>query len=71
MSYPTMEEVEAADQEQLCRWYRFLPSPGTHGATCEDFAEICDREVTIMARIVERWKVSGGFTPELSKKIGF
>ena len=25
--FPTMEEVEKADHEQLARWYRFLP-PG-------------------------------------------
>ena len=25
--FPTMEQVENANQEQLARWYRFLP-PG-------------------------------------------
>jgi hypothetical protein len=27
--YPTIEEVEQADKEQLARWYRFLPSGET------------------------------------------
>ena len=71
MNYPTMEEVEGANQEQLCRWYRFLPSPGSKGTTREDFEEICNREAQIMTRIFDRWREGGGFTPELNKKIGF
>ena len=27
--FPTIEEVEAADREQLARWYRFVPSGDT------------------------------------------
>lgn len=27
--FPTMEQVEKADHEQLARWYRFLPSGDT------------------------------------------
>ena len=69
--YPTMEEVEIADQEQLCRWFRFLPSPGSREVTKENFEEICNHEMIIMNRIFERWKNGGGFTPELSKKIGW
>jgi len=59
MSYPTLEEVEEADHEQICRWCRFLPSPGM------------DNQEEIMNLICKRWKESGGFTPELSKKIGW
>jgi len=55
---PTLEEVEVADHEQICRWYRFLPSPLEH-------------QVYIMDRIVERYKEFGGFTTEISKKIGW
>jgi len=55
----TVEEVEQADHEQICRWYRFLPSPQT------------DDETKAMTRIVERFNELGGFTPELSKKIGW
>lgn len=56
---PTMEEVEKADREQICKWWRFLPSPET------------DAEVKIMNRISERFDELGGFTPEISKRIGW
>ena len=73
MNYPTIIEVEEADQKQLCRWHRFLPSPGTRAldSTLENFEEICSREAKIMDRIEERFKEGGGFTPELSKEIGW
>ena len=56
--FPTIQEVEKADKEQLARWYRFLPS----GETAAD--------QKIMKRIAERFEKLGGMTPELSKKIG-
>ena len=56
---PTMEEVEKADREQICRWYRYLPSP------------ITEEEMKIMDRIAERLQEVGGFTPEISKRIGW
>jgi len=56
--FPTIEEVEAADKEQLARWYRFLPSGETAA------------EQKIMKRIAERFEKVGGMNPELSKKIG-
>lgn len=56
--FPTLEEVEKADKEQLARWYRFLPS----GETATD--------QKLMKRIAERFDKLGGMTPELSKKIG-
>ena len=56
--FPTLEEVENADKEQLARWYRFLPS----GETSSD--------QKIMKRIAERFDKLGGMTAELSKKIG-
>ena len=55
---PTIEEVEKADREQICRWWRFLGSPTT------------DEEVKVMNRIAERFDEVGGFTPEISKHIG-
>jgi hypothetical protein len=57
--FPTMDQVEKADHEQLARWYRFLPS----GNTTE--------QEKIMKRIAARFKILGGMTPEVSKKIGF
>ena len=56
--FPTVEEVEKADKEQLARWYRFLPS----GETAAHHK--------IMKRIAERFEKLGGMTPQLSKKIG-
>ena len=57
--FPTMQEVEKADREQLARWYRFLPC----GDTPEQ-KKICDS-------IAERFKKLGGMTPALEKQIGF
>jgi len=56
--FPTLEEVEKADKEQLARWYRFLPS----GETVSD--------QKIMKRIAERFEKLGGMTADFSKKIG-
>ena len=56
--FPTSEEVERADREQLARWYRFLPSGETKA------------DQKIMKRIAERFEKLGGMTPELNKKIG-
>jgi len=70
---PTLEEVEAADREQICRWYRFLPSPGMSAIECtvKVYEEVLERESKIMARIVERFGKLGGMTPAISKKIGW
>lgn len=59
MEYPTLEQVEAASHEQLARWYRHLPGARN------------DKEVPISNRITERFNALGGFTPGLSKKIGW
>lgn len=59
MTFPTMEEAESANREQLCRWQRFLPS-----ATTEE-------QTAVQDRIWQRFKEIGGFTPELSKKVGW
>jgi hypothetical protein len=56
--FPTIDEVEKADKEQLAHWYRFLPSGETAA------------EQRIMKRIAERFEKLGGMNPELSKKIG-
>lgn len=68
MKYPTMDEVNAADQQQLALWYRFLPSPGTAYIGTREFPEALAIEVVIMSRIMKRFK---GFTPALSKAIGW
>lgn len=57
--YPTLEQVDTANKTQLARWYRHLP-----GARTEEQAKIIDR-------VVERFKDLGGWTPALSKAIGW
>ena len=57
--YPTDQQVEAATHEELGYWARFLPSP------------MSEHELKVINRIAERFKEMGGFTPELSKKVGW
>lgn len=80
-AYPTIEAVNAAGHEQICRWYRFLPSPGSEAipkanveitaADRDKFDMLLEGQATIMDRIAERLKEFGGFTPEISKRIGW
>ena len=57
--FPTLEDVEKANHEQLARWYRFLLSGDTK------------EQQKVLDRIAERFKQLGGMTPAISKKIGF
>lgn len=59
MTYPDKIDVKEASRYRICEWYRFLPSAEN------------DRELEIMNYIVDRWKELGGFTPEISKSIGW
>ena len=59
MNYPTITEVESASRYQICKWHRFLSSP------------INEDEVKIKNRIFKRLEDFGGFTPEISKAIGW
>ena len=71
--YPTIQEVENASREQLCSWYRFLPSPGQHaiGKGQDEFDAAIAGEKPVMDRLVERFREMGGMTPEISKNIGW
>lgn len=72
--YPTMEQVEKASQLRLCGWHRFLPSPGSRAigsSTREEFEKSLMEETAIIKRIMERVKEGGGFTPEISKTLGW
>ena len=73
MKYPTIEEVDAADHEQICYWYRFLESPGMSAinSSSEVYETVSRKECEVMNRMSERLKEFGGFTPEISKKIGW
>ena len=70
MSYPLMEEVEAASHEQLGRWCRFLPSPGMSGINLDDFELVMAGETKILNRIIARFDLLGGWNPKLSKRVG-
>jgi len=59
VNFPSLQDVEKADREQLCRWWRFLPLVGNNS------------ELMVMNAIGARLKVLGSFTPEISKKIGW
>ena len=72
--YPSLEEVESADHEQICRWYRHLPSPGgkiPDSLSSEEFQAAIDKQVEIMNLICKKYKDGGGFNSTLSKKIGW
>jgi len=71
MTYPTIDEVYAADQQQLGKWYRFLPSPGHSAIGTKDFGNQLRSEVRIMDVICGRFRAMGGMTPALSKAIGW
>lgn len=57
--FPTIEQVEKADREQLAKGYRFPPSGDTH------------EQRKIRLRLADRFQKMGGVTQELSRKIGF
>jgi len=73
MRYPTFEEVEEADRVTLCRWHRFLPSPGAGAVNLDvkSFRAAIERETLINNRIHERYLKAGGMSPEISKAIGW
>ena len=53
------KQVETANRLEICCWYRFLRSPET------------PEQIEVMNCIVERVKEFGGFTPEISKWVGW
>ena len=69
--YPTIEQVDQADIVQLCRWSRFLESPGRWAIGSTKFNERLTVETNIMNRILERQKELGGWTPEISRLVGW
>lgn len=67
MNYPSLNEVESADNYMLCNWRRFLPSPGTAAIGKPYFNDVLAKEAVIMKRICELSRM----TPEISKKLGW
>jgi len=71
MKYPTIDEVEKASHYQICEWCRFLPSPGWAAVGTEHFEETLREEGLVLKYILERFSFFGGWTPKLSKKVGW
>lgn len=75
MKYPTLEQVELAHKPQLGKWLRFLDSPGMSAINeCLASDAIEARRVAeaeVMERIRARFAELGGWTPALSKAIGW
>ena len=71
MKYPTAEEVEAADRTTVCQWWRFLDSPGMWAIGKPEFESVLMEEARIMDAISKRLTYLGGFTPKISKAIGW
>lgn len=72
--YPTIEEVKKATYYQICNWYRHLKSPGSdlsNSLSNEEFSKRISEQTEVMNLICEKYKDGGGFTPELSKSIGW
>lgn len=57
--YPTPKEINEADRFQICKWYRYLRCPKN------------PYEELLLVRICERFRNFGGFTPEISKQMGW
>ena len=71
MKYPSLREVEKANQVQLGRWMRFLASPGFDCVGKPNFEDILAGEKLILSTIIERFERGGDWTPELSKQVGW
>jgi len=59
MIYPTIEEINKGTRLEICRWWRFLPSP------------VNQEQAKVNQRLKERFDEFGGFTPEISKQLGW
>jgi len=60
MKYPSIKEIKICeDRIQICKWYRYLPSPSTQ------------LEQSILHHIVRKFEIMGGFNPEISKIINW
>ena len=55
--FPTMEEVEKADREQIARWYQYLRKNQV------------EADNKILERIADRFMNMGGLTPGLITKL--
>ncbi len=59
LKWPTEEEIMKACRFKICRWYRFLPMAET------------PEQIRLVGLIITVFNEYGGFTPEISKKLGW
>lgn len=59
MNFPTYEQVEKATDYQLGKWHRFLPVASN------------ELESASLSHIHQRFTALGGWTPALSKDVGW
>jgi hypothetical protein len=71
MTYPTLEKVQNASHVEVCTWWRFLPGPGMSAIGKDNFKTVLEAEAKIMDAIQIKLREYGGFTPEISKEIGW
>ena len=71
MIYPTEGQIKEASREQLCAWWRFLPSPGSSAVGTPEFSSKLESECKTLDHIAHHLNACGGFTPQISKKIGW
>lgn len=68
--YPTLEQVEAADRNQIYTWYLLLPFPRwiKDRKTKQYFIDP-QGGPEIIKRIKERWEELGGYDIELAREV--
>ena len=71
MTYPTLKEVKSAERIDICRWWRHLNSPGLNAMDKPEFDKVFKEEGIVMDEIIKRFRELDGFTPEISKEIGW
>lgn len=68
MTYPkTIEEIRNADKITVCRWHRFATTDGMLSICNDDL----DKAIAMNNELYNRVHELGGFTPEISKQIGW
>jgi hypothetical protein len=73
LEYPKMENVRTANRLKLAMWARFLPSPGSAwiGQCSVVFDVMHQAEATTLKAILARFNELGGWSPAVSKKLGW
>ncbi len=70
MEYPTVEEVNEADREQLARWFRKLQPPASgFSYKDENYIEKYTLRVDTLLLIIERFNELGGMSDEIYEKL--